>query len=106
MKLLTWTTIVAIIVGAIFVLDGYASWPSGSLLEVDPARWRTAVLSLSIGSTLVGIGILAGLLALHARAVGLQTRAALAFHSAADAARAAEAARALHAQTERADYRG
>lgn len=94
MKLLTWITVVTLIIGAIFVFDGYASWPTGSLLEIDPEKWRTSLLSLSIGSTLIGIGILAALLALHARAVGVQTRAALATQSAADAARRADEHRA------------
>jgi hypothetical protein len=86
--------VVTLIIGANFVFDGYASLPTGSLLEIDPEKWRTSLLSLSIGSTLIGIGILAALLALHARAVGVQTRAALATQSAADAARRADEYRA------------
>lgn len=97
MRLLVWTTIIALVVGAGFVIDGYMSWPSGSLLEIDSKQLRTAGLSLSIGSTLIGIGVLAGLLAMHARAVGIQTRAALAFQAAADGARRAEESRARQA---------
>lgn len=97
MRLLVWTAIVALVVGAGFAVDGYMSWPSGSLLEIDSKQLRTAGLSLSTGSTLIGIGVLAGLLAMHARAVGLQTRAALGFQADAEAACRAEDVRAQQA---------
>jgi len=97
MRLLVWTTIIALVVGAGFAIDGYLSWPSGSLLDIDSEQLRTAGLSLSIGSTLIGIGVLAGLLAMHARAVGLQTRSALGAQADADAARRAEEVRAQQA---------
>lgn len=97
MRLLVWTTIIALVVGAGFAIDGYLSWPSGSLLDIDSEQLRTAGFSLSIGSTLIGIGVLAGLLAMHARAVGLQTRSALGAHADADVARRAEEVRAQQA---------
>lgn len=77
MKPLYWVTLIALVAGVAFAIDGVASWPSGSVLTVDPDRYRESVTSLTIGSTLIGIGVLAGLLALHARAVGQLTRAAL-----------------------------
>lgn len=104
-KALIWVTVVAFIAGAIFLFDGVSNWPSGSILEVNAEELRNASSSLSIGSTLVGIGILAGLLTLHARAVGKQTLAALTAHASAERARNDEALRQEHAYRLRIDHR-
>lgn len=73
MKALLWITAIAFVAGVGFLIDGALGWPhGGNIFEVDPKEYSDALLSLSVGSTLFGIALLTGLLALHAKAVGDQ----------------------------------
>lgn len=105
MKALIWTTAAALIIGVLFVLDAVRNWPSGSIFETDREVYENVILSSTIGATLIGIGILAGLLTLHARAIGQQTRRALEEQDEANMRRAEHALRQEQALRMRHDHR-
>lgn len=105
MRVLFTVAFVSLLAGALFLYDGVSNWPSGSLLEIDWDAFENALLSTYIGTALIIIGILASLFALHARAVGQLTRAALAAQSAEDRARADEELARARAYQLRSDHR-
>lgn len=106
MKPLIWTSIVAAIVGLAFAVDGALGMREvGTLLDFNAEEYRNATLSLGAGAICFGIAILAGLLALHARAIGAQTRAALVGYAAALETQRVEELRREQASRLRVDHR-
>lgn len=83
MKPLIWTAAISFVVGVAFAVDGIVSMRSaGEVMDINFQEYRDGIVSLSFAGLFIGIAILAGLLALHAHAIGQQTRRAFALHEA------------------------
>jgi hypothetical protein len=75
MNRLLWIALATAAAGIIGLLVGVATWPRpDTFTPQDPTA---SILWLTVGGTLLSLGVLAGLLHLHAVAVGDQMRAAL-----------------------------